>query len=479
MGDYSDSDSDYEDGWPIFGRARFQIKDPDAVVVPQIRQTCDNPFVNCNMEFENEEKMKKHKKKEHEFCEYCNMDFKDYNDHLAHRIEIDKTENDEAHITCWHCGLDAHTRKARDFHVIQAHPMKQELYCPICEDMEPFTSAADFMRHLEQGRCPRIDPSGLKGVKKHKEFLKEALANPQYFEADFQDEDDDNCGADAAEGDGGVALLDSDLPDIGSMSLHPALQPVSVDKVGGAPAEQQRWPKLPSSGGIALGKDKAVANTVNTGEKALTPDQFWAQKQAKEAKVGGSSSKTPSPPSKTQPAVQGIPEPNHAASLNMFHDQFWNPNSKHYDDKRFFKPLSNKWRCPFATCRVYYDNPVDMKAHLFHSHANFKLDCEICWKEFKTLSQFVHHVDRPNDKCYLWDVREFKETCDKYSAGTLKAEVIWREDCTERRGIKWEVCKEGLEALAAPKTIAIHQAKVLNRRRGIQTDEHEVKWARR
>ena len=140
---------------------------------------------------------------------------------------MDMLENDNFHINCYQCGTEYKTRKSRDDHVKRDHPMKQRLLCPICEDPEPYDDAVGFMKHSEQGRCPRIDPSKLQTAYIHKELIRAIL------DAKDKDNQSEDSGHDSDSDEGGISLLDADIP-AGHLSQYSALPAKNVD-LRGAP----------------------------------------------------------------------------------------------------------------------------------------------------------------------------------------------------------------------------------------------------
>jgi hypothetical protein len=323
--------------------------------------------------FPSESEMQHHKEKDHEYCSYCNMDFELFEDHHQHRIDMDEGGRDDFHITCKHCGLNCKTRKARDDHVKRSHAVKQKLLCPICEDPMPFFDSVSFMKHIEEGRCPRIDPDKLKTAHIHKELVREILKDPDVLQGTFQASADDSDSED-----GGVSLLDAQIeePLLGTEGV---LIPSRVDTTERPPVDQQSWPKT-SELGVKTKNIKFTADVTrylahmeigssNHGKMPFNkPPGYW-NSRPKEEKIlvvndnAKSLVRTPNawgnphiikklfPDAKPSERLANLPPTSPDNSTSILHHQFWNPKSPEYNPKMFFDPLRGIYTCPFPSCR--------------------------------------------------------------------------------------------------------------------------------
>jgi hypothetical protein len=316
--------------------------------------------------------MQDHKAKEHEFCSYCNQDFETWDDHHQHRIDMDSKGKDTFHINCYHCGLNLHTRQARDDHVKKTHAIKQKLECPICRYPKAFTNAEDFMWHVENDRCPRIKSGNLRTANIHKELVQAILENPSILQDKFQD---NGIESDSDE-EGGVNILDTPV----GVAMSQALIPEKVDHRGGAPVHQQAWPKAADSAaaarsgqGIVRGMNAMTINSSNKGKAPLrqtqpnTPHRVSSIPAARTQKQFTSladpppnawgianASKKLFPNAKPTPGNLDMPKQDN--STNIFHHQFWNPNSKDFNPSLFLHPLTKIYTCPFPVCRYVIEN---------------------------------------------------------------------------------------------------------------------------
>jgi hypothetical protein len=228
------------------------------------------------------------------------------------------------------------------------------------------------MKHIEEERCPRIDPEKLKTAHIHKQLIQSILKNPDGFQDVFQGDVNDSDSDD-----GGVSLLDSDikepLSDVGVVLI-----PSYVEALRGLPVCQQSQPKA-SNLGAALISDKEATDVTRditrmdisrSSEAKVSiekPSGYWNSKP-KEQKllIARDKSKSPKqqltawgtketvkrlfPNAKPTPPT-GFLESSLDNSTNILHHQFWNPNSPEYNPKMFFNPLREVYTCPFPTCR--------------------------------------------------------------------------------------------------------------------------------
>jgi hypothetical protein len=319
-----DSDSDSDDHPRIRPKKRYH--DPKDCKTP-----CDWPFIDgekCVAMFATEEEMKEHKEKQHEYCRFCNLDFEFWEDHHQHRVDVDReNERDLNHIVCRHCGLQAKTREARNAHCRKAHPITQELFCPVCKDEEPYIDARTFMRHIEDGRCPRIGHRKLISSFSHKQLVNTILKDPPGAESVSDDGDSES------EEEGGVSLLNREnepLPDYAAKVLTPQ----QIDRPNTAKAKPKAWDKLNAAGELF------------GGSTAPMPSSSHIEKGNQAA-----------------PSAASPQEPQPDNNTSLIHHQLWNPYSEDYNPKLLFNSSTGEYVCPFPDCGY---------ANIYHliDHAN-------------------------------------------------------------------------------------------------------------
>ncbi|OAQ80471.1 hypothetical protein VFPBJ_06056 [Purpureocillium lilacinum] len=99
------------------------------------------------------------------YCKPCKRGFAEWDSYFEH-LKAMRAKKDPKHICCIHCGQRFKTEKAQSQH---SHPQPQRLWCPGC-NAGPFAQPSAVIRHIENGKCPRIDSDMLN--KKTEEMTK-------------------------------------------------------------------------------------------------------------------------------------------------------------------------------------------------------------------------------------------------------------------------------------------------------------------
>ncbi|KAI9667399.1 MAG: hypothetical protein M1821_000214 [Bathelium mastoideum] len=372
-------------------------------------------FRNCTAKFADVNDMKRHKSSDddHEYCIQCDLDFPDWDSHVIHRVES------SAHITCI-CGLDFRSLGGLERHQAQAHPVNQDIECPYC--LQHFTRAANYVKHVEQGRCPKNLNSKIQmeANKQHKFIVKKILAKPEDFNfntdsrpaAIVSDLETSEGGDDTetSSNTGGVDLFSVCDEDEEQMRLtHKTLLPDPGDLIDlkATIPKKKAWPS-PSEAVVQEHQPaRAATEEVDESEVKLARDleSNFAWELALAAKD------------------QAFKQSNSANLMHSHNVRIINPQSESYDPSRFWDPNLEAFRCPYSHCDIEFNqnftSAAELQEHMIKSHTITRIRCPACFKIFGTSASMVAHAETPIANCKLHRARNFGQLVDEITGGFL------------------------------------------------------------
>ncbi|KAI0024552.1 hypothetical protein F4780DRAFT_607589 [Xylariomycetidae sp. FL0641] len=405
---------------------------------------------------------------------YCPICFKVFHNaaQLEHHQRFGK------HYACDECGVRFREADSVRQHKEASHRAQQDLDCPGCQ--EHFTSAGDWLAHVELHKCPRIFASEI--ARARDEVLRQIQAVDAHNRDPFGPSRTGDLGPLTAEETCGEIDWENSVWDDSWETEEPVTQPTprldqgdnseslvrpsnepscvtrlfftmdmfppvvqqpAASQASGFPSvstqtsgfqppiprENKRpdvndagFPKLgqpPRAGTSQLGKPSASGN-VSTAQQSVNP---WAQK-----KVSSSLSYKAVPPPaelgrKPAPAPAPAPAPSPAPAFPMPRpaaQRITDPNDPRYNVAVFHEPLLDMYKCPHQDCGVKKKSGPALTSHLkspAHVHA-CNIKCPSCRKHFHTASAWVQHAEKTST-CLIRDAEFLRQALHQATGGFL------------------------------------------------------------
>jgi len=417
----------------------------------------------CDETFDSEKVMKEHKAhaKDHYYCKRCDYTAVSWETLLEHKVEQMQpylfsiktlTKDDKKngirimHIVCEFCGEEFKTWTVREKHRLQYHQAMHDIPCKghgtiynaaigsmnegNCTKV--FDRPSALIAHYENNDCEFISDQDFQIARQQKYIAKQIMHDADHFSLQIEQ-------SRALQDDGGVPLLDEDIPGSFTTPLNPRIQPPNIidADVPLSRATNEGWPRV---GSTRIGRGKGPCTETDALARRLHTIHLGEENI------------------ETKKTKEEVRE-------SLLVTRWWDSTSADYEPDLFFHPLIEAYKCPFAGCQVTFEKQDAMNDHLRKEHVLPSITCPSCRKGFKTVQALVSHFETSslgtNSKCYIAKNRNYGKILDEVTGGFLDVEKVAGDKLvgyteTEKRMDKDEALQKGLTkqifASKAPKT---------------------------
>ncbi|KAL6708550.1 hypothetical protein ACN47E_002531 [Coniothyrium glycines] len=407
-------------------------------------------YENCDLSFKTEKAMKTHKKNddEHDYCPECDEDFHSYDTYVKHKI----TRPEQHDKACRICGDEFKSNSGLKRHIELNHKLDQILTCVGCQ--KSYTSASDFLRHIETGECEVISPQQFHAQVVHKHLITELLKQGPVLDRFNLKTSKYGANQDYEE-EGGVSLSEDPLDDNSGVENveFPAMEPVAAP---GTPIFTGHYPPLPSQAtsnadagsvtsvfdNLSLTGNSAASTVVGSpvpdpvltlgtgldhagstfaGSSVASTDhqvKVWGKRKGKTASKALFPDAKPTPaPSEFSIAAYDQTQ-QESGGLNIMRDHFWDPQSADFNPEAFFNPVIGRYHCPFDCVQVHLSTS-DLATHILGDHRITRIKCPTCLKYYNRASDLLMHCEARGSKCQVNKAKDFAIFLDVVSGGFL------------------------------------------------------------
>ncbi|GAB7345675.1 hypothetical protein MBLNU457_3958t2 [Dothideomycetes sp. NU457] len=375
----------------------------------------------CDETFDTEKAMKEHKTgaKGHYYCKRCDYTATSWETLLEHKVEQMQpylfgiktlTKEDKKngirimHIVCEFCGEEFKTWTSREKHRLQYHQALHDIPCKghgtifnagigrmnegNCTKV--FDRPSALIAHYERNECEFISHQDFQIARQQKYIAKQIMHDADHFSLQIEQ-------SRALQDEGGVPLLDEDIPRSFGAPLKPKIQPPNIidADVPISRATNEGWPRVRSA---QNGKSKVP----QTETDALT-------RRLQNVHIGNEHVKS----------KEEIME-------NLLVTRWWDSTSTDYQPDLFFHPLIEAYKCPFAGCQVKFLEQVGIDDHLRKAHVLPPITCPCCRRGFDTVQALVSHFEGSSRgaKCAVAKSSKYGKILDEVTGGFLDVEKV-------------------------------------------------------
>ncbi|KXJ93230.1 hypothetical protein Micbo1qcDRAFT_174318 [Microdochium bolleyi] len=358
-------------------------------------------------------------------CPCCEQVFDTGKDKVEH-------QNAAGHFQCVICKRQFLNGPAVVKHQLQDHKRVHKITCPGCTAV--YTSAGDWLDHIERNICTGIFPEALEIRRQQLEAFRSALANrssTRDFAVLYEHTD---TWADHIPG-----------PVYDNFDAHHGTVLEQEYK------EESAFPRLPTNQ-FRAGDSKTL--DLLSGD-ATVPAGRSANKWANSKSLfPGRNSYTAVPPPESQSRATGT------KSATSCKDDSGAPCKDPYDPRFnpaiFKNPILDMFTCPHLTCSTKTNTAQGLVRHLKSPvHQAEPEICPSCLRSFPGKTALLRHIEASFVKCYCKNADKFRQILSTLTGGVLDAKVNVKDENGEKRELSVdEICGEMTEIYVDEKAAA-------------------------